>query len=309
MIYTLTMNPAVDKTAELEEIICGGLNRLNNVMMDAGGKGINVSKTIQALQGESIAFGVLAGNSGAYIEKELDRLHIAHDFMYIEGNTRTNLKIVDKNKELTEFNESGPSPDEKQLNLLSQKIEDTLKEGDILVISGSVPSKVRKNYYYDLIKIAQKKKAKTILDADGELFKEGVKAIPSIIKPNRYELLQYFNKDESTTEKELIELAKTFVDKGIELVVVSMGKEGAYFISKDKTMKVKALKVEAHSSVGAGDAMVAALAYGYKEKSFEDLIKLCTACGAGAVMTKGTKPAERSLIDKLIQQVEYEEIK
>lgn len=309
MIYTVTMNPAVDKTGELYEVTVCGLNRLENVMMDAGGKGINVSKTIQALQGDSIAFGVLAGNSGAFIENELDRLSIKHDFMYIEGNTRTNLKIIDHNKELTEFNESGPSPSEEQLTDLMEKIEHTIKEDDILVISGSVPNKVRKNYYYDLIKVAQKKKAKTILDADGELFKEGVEANPSIIKPNRYELLQYFNKAEDTSENEVIELAKTFITKGIELVVVSMGKEGAYFITKDKTIKVKALKVEAHSSVGAGDAMVAALAYGYKSYTLEELVKLCTACGAGAVMSKGTKPASKELIDILIQQVEYENIK
>lgn len=308
MIITLTMNPAVDKTAELKEIEVGGLNRLQNVMMDAGGKGINVSKTIKNLGGDSLAVGVLAGNSGAFIESELNRFNIHHDFIKIEGNTRTNLKVVDQDRVLTEFNENGPSPNEEQLKVLTDKIINQLKANDILVISGSVPSDVKTTYYYDLITMAKTKKAKVILDADRALFKEGIKAIPSIIKPNKYELLQYFNKDEAS-EEEMLSLANTLIDKGIELVVISMGKEGAYFVSKEATFKAEAIKVEAHSSVGAGDAMVAALAYAYeKNMCIEEVVKLCCAAGAGAVMTKGTKPSSREEIDQLIKKVVYKKL-
>lgn len=309
MIITLTMNPAVDKTAEVEKIEVGGLNRLKNVMMDAGGKGINVSKTILSLGGNSIALGVVGGNTGDFIEKEMNKLGVQYDFMHIDGNTRTNLKVVDQGATLTEFNENGPSPNEEQLMMLSDKIEMMLQEDDILVISGSVPSEVKKTYYYELVKIAKEKKAKVILDADGILFKEGIKAIPTIIKPNRFELLQYFKKDENTSEEEMISLAKSFLDKGVELVVVSNGKHGSYFISKEAVYVVDALKVEAHSSVGAGDAMVASLAYGVeKEMQLEELICLCVACSSGAVMTKGTKPASKELIIDLMKKVTYHKL-
>lgn len=309
MIITLTMNPAVDKTAELDTIQVGGLNRLKNIVMDAGGKGINVSKTIHNLNGNSIAVAIVGGNAGNFIENEMKRLQVNYDFMYIDGNSRTNLKIVDQDKVLTEFNENGPSPNAEQLQKLSQKIESMLKEDDILVLSGSVPKEVKKDYYYDLIRIAKNKKAKTILDADGELFKEGIKAIPTIIKPNRYELLQYYNAPEDTSEKQMILYAKAFIDQGVELVVVSMGKDGSYFINKDAVYKVEPLKIEAHSSVGAGDAMVASLAYGVENKlSDTQLIVLSSACSAGAVMTQGTKPADLALIEELKKQVQYKKI-
>lgn len=309
MIITLTMNPAIDKTAELEVLQVGELNRLQNVMMDAGGKGINVSKTIKNLEGNSIAYGLIAGNSGSFIENELDQLHIQHDFLRIEGNTRTNLKVLDKDKVLTELNESGPAPSDDELLLLKNKISDQLSKNDILVISGSVPANVPTHYYFDLIQIAHQKEAKVILDADGPLFKEGVKAKPSIIKPNKFELCQYNNVSENIDDEEIVKLARKFISDGVEIVAVSMGSKGALFISESEAMKVNALKIKAHSSVGAGDAMVAAIAYSLdNEYNLEKLVKLSVATSAGAVVTEGTKPPTKALVDELIEQVVIEKI-
>lgn len=307
MIITLTMNPAIDKTAELASLHVGELNRLQNVMIDAGGKGINVSKTIKNLGGNSIVLGLIAGNTGKFIESELDKFEIAHDFINIQGNTRTNLKILDKEKVLTELNESGPAPTMADLNLLKNKINELLHKGDILVISGSVPANVPTNYYHDLIVIAHQKQAKVILDADGPLFNEGVKAIPSIIKPNKFELCQYYHVEENVSDDEIVNLAKKFVSDGVEVVAVSMGSEGALFISDSQAIKVKALKIKAHSSVGAGDAMVAAIAYSLdNEYNLENMVKLCVATSAGAVITEGTKPPSKTLVEELIQQVNVE---
>lgn len=275
MIITLTMNPAIDKTAELATLQVGELNRLQNVMMDAGGKGINVSKTIKNLAGNSIAYGLIAGNSGSFIENELDQLDIKHDFIRIKGNTRTNLKVLDKDKILTELNESGPTPSSVDLELLKSKIFDKLNKDDILVISGSVPLNVPAHYYYDLIQLAHQKQAKVILDADGPLFKEGVKAKPMIIKPNKFELCQYYHVNEDIDDEEVVKLARKFISDGVEIVVVSMGCKGAIFVSETQAMKVNALRIKAHSSVGAGDAMVAAIAYSLdNEYNLENLVKL-----------------------------------
>lgn len=307
MIYTLTMNPAIDKTAELDTLQVGKLNRLQNVMMDAGGKGINVSKTIKNLGGESIAYGIVAGNSGAFIETELTKLSIHYDFIKIEGNTRTNLKVLDK--VLTELNESGPSPKPEDLHSLTKKIEETLNVNDIFVISGSVPIGVPHHYYYELIKVAHKKQAKVILDADGDLFKEGIKAKPTLIKPNRYELCQYFNVSEKINHNEIVKLARKFISDGIEIVAISMGSDGALFVNKQKALRVDGLDIQAHSSVGAGDAMVGAIAYSLtNEYNLEDMVKLSVATSAGAVVTQGTKPPTLELVEKLKKQVKIEEI-
>lgn len=310
MIYTLTMNPALDKTAELDEVQVGGLNRLQNVINDAGGKGINVSKTLKSLNKESICLGIVAGNTGDYILDELDRLKVKHDFLKIAGNTRTNLKVVDNHAILSEFNESGPSPTINEQEQFIIDLSQRLTKEDILVISGSVPSKVEATFYYEIIKAVKSKKVKVILDADGIQFHEGVKAIPDVIKPNRYELAQYFNMEETMDDEMLVTLAKRWIDEGIKMVVVSMGCEGAYFITAQEVLKAEALNVKAHSSVGAGDAMVAALAYAIEEQlSLEEIAKLCSACGAGAVMTKGTKPATKEEVDKLMLEVKVKEVK
>lgn len=307
MIITLTMNPAIDKTAELDTLQIGELNRLCNVMMDAGGKGINVSKTIQNLKGSSIAYGLLAGNSGKFIEDKLEQLKIQHRFIKIDGNTRTNLKVLDKNKVLTELNESGPSPKANDLTLLCDNIKQQLQKDDILVISGSVPANVATHLYYDLIQIAHQNEAKVILDADGELFKEGIKAHPNIIKPNRFELCQYFNVKEDISLQEMIGLARKWICEGVELVAISMGSEGALFVSETQAIRVPALKITPHSSVGAGDAMVAGIAYSLDHAyNFENLVRLSVAVSAGAVVTKGTNPPDKALVDELINEVKLQ---
>lgn len=304
MIYTLTMNPAVDKTAELDVLQCGELNRLQNVVLDAGGKGINVSKTIKAFNGESVAYGVIAGNTGAFIQSEMDRLEIKHHFVTIEGNTRTNLKVLDKNKVLTELNESGPAVSDEDLERVSEELCNVLHTGDMVIISGSVPKGVPTNFYANLCMKVKEKGADVILDADGPLFKDGVKSIPTAIKPNRFELCQYFE-EETMEDARIVELARKFIDQGIKLVAVSMGSDGALFVTKEEAYRIPALKIDAHSAVGAGDAMVAAIGYAIHEKyDLNKLMRFAVAASAGAVCTEGTKPAELELVKQLEKQVQ-----
>ncbi|MDF9837545.1 MULTISPECIES: 1-phosphofructokinase [unclassified Breznakia] len=310
MIVTVTMNPAIDKTAEVDEFIVGGLNRLQNTMINPGGKGINVSKTIQHLGGESIAMGFVAGASGRYIVDALNDYHIKNNMIEVVGNTRTNLKILNSKMKLTELNEEGPIITKEALDLLCNQIIQCVNQDDIVVLSGSVPSTVTKDIYAEIIHKVKQKDVKVILDADGDLFKNSVVEVPTIIKPNRYELCQYFKIDENCSLEELLNKGKLFLDAGIEMIVISMGSDGAVFMNNDHTAIVKGLKVEAHSSVGAGDAMVAGIAYALERKfSFDDLIKLSVATSAGAVMTKGTQPADRKIVDDLMKKVQIQKIK
>lgn len=304
MIVTVTMNPAIDKTVEIDRLLRGGLNRIKKVEYDAGGKGINVSKTIRELGGESIATGFLGGNSGKVIEAVLHEKGIKHDFIWVEGETRTNTKVFEESGALTELNEPGPEISESQMEQLIEKLTGYAKEGTLFILSGSIPSGVDKNIYARIIHLMHEKGAEVLLDADGELFRNGLKERPDIIKPNRVELEEYAGLDYRASKEELFALARNFKLSGIKTIAVSMGGSGALFVHGDYEAFSPALSVKAHSTVGAGDAMVAALAYAWNEKlTDEETVRLCMATAAGAVTTIGTKPPERNLVDELIQQV------
>lgn len=309
MIVTVTMNPAIDKTVEIDSLLAGGLNRIRSVEYDAGGKGINVSKTIRELGGESIATGFLGGNAGKTIESVLNEKTIKNDFIWVEGETRTNTKVFEGNGNVTELNEPGPAIREEQVKELMKKLEGYAGEDTLFILAGSIPNGVDKQVYAEITRLVHKKGATVLLDADGELFRNSLDAGPDIIKPNRVELEEYAGLDYRASEEELVSLAEGLVEKGIGTVAVSMGKSGAMFVRRDYKVKCPALPVKAHSTVGAGDAMVAALAYAWNEKlNEEDTVRLCMATSAGAVTTIGTKPPTRDLVDDLQKQVVIERI-
>lgn len=305
MIITVTLNPAIDKTAQVETMVPNGLNRLSNVMLDVGGKGINVSKAIKELGGESICTGFVAGSNGEWIESELDRMGLKYSFVHVDGNTRMNLKVLDKEMNLTELNETGQEINSEDLSKFKEKLMDMVNPGDMVVLSGSVPKGVPTTIYRDLIVLLKEKGAKVILDADGDLFTYGVEAGPDLIKPNKYELCKYFGLSEDVNEIELIDNARKLLYKGIETIVISLGSKGAIFITSDEVAQVPGLDIIPHSAVGAGDSMVGALAYGISQnKELIPLIKLSVATSAGAVMTKGTKPPHISMVEMLMKEVE-----
>lgn len=304
MIVTVTMNPAIDKTVEIDTLCPGGLNRIQRVEYDAGGKGINVSKTIKELGGESIAVGFLGGNSGRTIENVLNQKGIRNDFVWVDQETRTNTKVFEKSGELTELNEPGPVISPEQSQELLNKISAYASEGTLVILAGSIPSGVDSDIYAQIIRMVHEKGGKVLLDADGKLFRQALKAVPDIIKPNRVELEEYMGIDYRASEKELLDAAEKFLESGIETIAVSMGKSGAMFVRDGYQVKCPALSVKSHSTVGAGDAMVAALAYAWDQKlGSEDTVKLCMAASAGAVTTVGTKPPSREVVDELINRV------
>lgn len=304
MIVTITMNPAMDKTILLDSFQVGELNRVKTVTLDSGGKGINVSKNIKMLGGETLATGFLAGNTGSVINQMLQSQGIKTDFIFVPGETRTNMKIVDTNGSLTELNECGPEIPQKAMEKLLIKLEKIANSDTFFILTGSVPQNINKNIYKNIIQMLKKKGATVFMDADGLLFSEGIEALPNFIKPNRFELEQYFKMSEKASEEELIKMGLKLQEKGIETVLISMGSEGAIFIIKNKVFRVLGLKVEAYSPVGAGDAMVAAFSYGlFKKMPIEGCIRLAVATSAGAVETIGTKPATKSVIEQLMRQV------
>jgi 1-phosphofructokinase len=304
MIITVTLNPAIDKTLEVDNCTIGSINRVSSIKIDAGGKGINVSKVIKSLKGESIALGALAGSTGEFIKNYLDDEKIKNDFIFGEGETRTNIKIVDKVKNTnTDINEPGNSISEEDINRIKEKVFNDIKKDDILVLSGSVPQGVGKNIYEMWINEAKKLGVKTILDADGELLKQGLLSGPYLIKPNIHELEKLFDVKINGVQ-EAISLCKSIFDYGVNIIAVSLGSEGALFMNREKTIYAHGLKVEVKSTVGAGDSMVAALALALdKDYSFEKAVTLSVAAATAGVMTEGTTAGSLEDILSIEKQV------
>ena len=306
MIKTLTINPALDNTIIVEDFKINSLNRIRNVFRDAGGKGINVSKMINNLGGMTTASGFLGGDAGSFIKKELKKENIKHNFIEVEGETRTNLKMVDKSQNtFTDINEKGVCVSKNKLNKLKNELFSDLKKDDVLVLSGSVPNGINNNIYQELIEIAHQKEVKTILDADGILFENGLKAGPSLIKPNEHELALYYGRD-FNDEEDMVEAAKGFFRYGVEMIMLSLGKKGAVFLTEDEQLKIEALKLDVKSTVGAGDAMVAGLAIGLDNnlKTIE-MITLAAACSSASLIKEGTEMGKKEDVNNLKKKIRY----
>lgn len=309
MIITVTLNPAIDKTAVVDNFSVGKINRIYNIVHDSGGKGINVSKTILSLGGNSIATGYIGGYFGMMLERDLVDNGIPVAFVHIDAETRTNTKILslEGGKE-TELNEPGPNITEFEKNRLFEKLVGMADENAIFVLSGSIPQGIEKTIYRDLTFALHEKGARVFSDIDGEAFKYAMEAVPDLLKPNKSELLKYFGKTEAT-EDELIEMGKYFIEKGVKTVIISCGADGALFLNGDKVYKCPAVKVQVKSTVGAGDAMMAVFAY-YSERgySFEETAKMSMAVSAGSVTTEGTKPASKEVVEELLKTVTLTEL-
>ena len=304
MIYTVTLNPAIDKTVVIENLLTGSVNRILSAREDAGGKGINVSKCLKKLGEESVAAMILAGHAGKRLDAMLKNMKIHMLRIHTEGENRTNLKIIDPVKgENTDINEPGPRIDMQLLEQMKKKLGHSVGKGDIVVLSGSLPKGADKNLYARWINYFRHLGASVLLDADGEPLFKAIDALPYMIKPNETELAAMLGK-ESLTLEEMIAEGKRLHEKGIPEVVISLGGEGALFINADGCFHAEALKVPVKSTVGAGDSMVAAIVYGKKKKlSRDQKIRLAVAMGAASVMQDGSQPPEAELVWKLAEQV------
>lgn len=305
MIYTVTLNPAIDKTVVIENLRTGTVNRVATVREDAGGKGINVSKCLKNLGVDSVAAMILAGEAGKRLENMLADLVIPVLPVWTEGENRTNLKIIDPVKgENTDINEPGPVVTPEVLENLRKTLGERIKEGDILILSGSLPAGVDRNLYGQWTAYFRKKDVCVYLDADGEPMQKGMAALPYMIKPNNDELAALTGK-ESLSKEQMLAEGKRLQKSGIREIVISLGSDGALFLNEDGCYYAKGLKVPVKSTVGAGDSVVAAAAYGQvKNLSREERIRLCVAIGAASVMQSGTQPPEAALVWELAKGVQ-----
>ncbi len=305
MIITVTLNPAIDKTVEVPDFSLGALNRTVSSRTDIGGKGINVAKVVRALGYECVAMGILFGQTGRFVGKALEKLGITCDFVYASGETRTNIKINDPvSHTTTELNEPGPQVAHEVFLELRNRITERLTPGDILVFSGSVPPGTDRDIYRDWIGYFNERGAYTILDADGDLFRFGMEAGPAAVKPNLYELGNYFGRPLDTTS-EIYTKGRELFRFGTQRILVSMGDKGAVMIDRQTGLFLPAMPIHVSGTVGAGDAMVAALAVS-KERGDtpEAAMRLAVACAAASVMKAGTSTPSFDEVNALLGQLE-----
>ncbi len=307
MIFTLTLTPALDKTVTIPSFALDKVNRIETIRLDPGGKGINVSKTLQALGCESVAAGILGGRIGESIREAIEGMGIQCEFVSVAEETRTNLKIIDPvNHTNTDINEPGSMISEEILNQLLERILNRIQENDIVVLAGKAPPGASEHLFEDWCRRFMQKGAMVCMDADDVVLKHGILASPTLIKPNREELSRLMDAPMNTHD-DILRAAQTLIRRGIQTVVVSLGSKGAMFVREDQILVSDGLRVPVRSTVGAGDAMMAAMCCGMARKmSFYVTCRLAIAVSAAAVTCSGTQPPSLETIESLLTQVRPE---
>ncbi|KPU26580.1 hypothetical protein TR13x_09555 [Caloranaerobacter sp. TR13] len=304
MIYTVTLNPAIDKTIVLEKLKIGSVNRTIFSRTDVGGKGINVSKVLKILGCKSTATGILGNKNADMFIEYLHNLDIETKFHIIEGESRTNIKIVEKNNNMcTDINDKGLKVQQDEINKFITSLLASVTDGDIVVLCGSLPVGVNPDIYKEIILQLNERKVKTILDADDKPLVEGIEGAPHIVKPNISELKKIANVSEENTHS-IIESGRKLIEKGIEKVLISLGSKGSYYITSEVCLYAFPIEVDIKSTVGAGDSLVAGLAYSLENNLNEyETLKLATASATAKIMTEGTKEPNYNLIQELLDKV------
>lgn len=299
MIITVTLNPAIDQTVYIDNFQVNEVNRIKSIRKDIGGKGINVSQNLNNLKKDNLCVSILGGLNGQFIKDAFVSQGFNFKVFEVEGDVRVNLKVVDLVKNtFTDINAPGFELSKVMTQNIIDSIVKLVNPDDILVLSGSVPKGFESNVYQKIIEDVE---CKTILDTSGDLFKEGIKSKPYLIKPNIDELEELLQTKNIKSESDIIASAKQLINDGIEVVVISLGVEGSIYVTRDQTYKIEGKKVEVKSTVGAGDSMVAALAKALDENySVEKMAKFASAVSTASIMTEGSQPGDIKIIKQLM---------
>ncbi|MCM2988431.1 1-phosphofructokinase [Bacillus safensis] len=304
MIYTCTLNPAIDLYIALKEMRANAVNRTEDEDYQPNGKGVNVSIMLKKYGFTSTALGFIAGFSGSYIEQSLKDFSIQTDFISVEGITRINV-FINTTEEYKLVNQ-GPAIEEKALHAFREKIA-AIPQGGILIMSGSLPKGVPASIFSEVAAICHQQSVKFILDTSSAAVLETLQYKPYLLKPNEEEIAAFFGKTHPLSEKELIQSGEKLIEMGAEQVLISRGEEGALFITKDAVFKGNAPRGTVVNTACSGDAMLAAFLSKHLEgHSSEECLRYGIATGASTAFSKGLSDLHD--IDSLIEQVHIQKI-
>ncbi len=302
MIYTITLNPSLDRTIDVEEFIYDDVNMILQEERYAGGKGIDVSRVIRELGGQSIAYGFMGGYNGLEVEGRLINEGVICDFTRINGETRTNIIIHQRRKKTTTLlSARAAMVSQLDVTTLFNKIREIPRDSYV-VLSGSLPAGLNDSFYAQIITVVKDKNIKVFLDADGEPLRKGVQAGPYLMKPNIHEFGRLVEKNVKDQE-EILENIAPFLEL-VSYVVVSMGVRGAVGVSREGRYIVTPPKVNVKSSSGAGDALLAGIVFALSEgASFKDALGLGVACGTASTLHPDPALCLRDDVYEILKEV------
>ena len=308
MILTVTPNPAVDVVYFVEEFKMGDVHRPYNMTATAGGKGLNVARVGKIIGEETVAMGFTGGNNGAFIEEGVEKIGITNLFTKVSGETRRCVNISDKTGKSGEILEAGPEVTKEEEELFLKAFSEEVKKADIICASGSVPKGIDSNFYCKLVKIAKENGKKIIVDTSGKLLESVIEAKPYMVSPNKDELCALTGcKTES--EEDIKNALFAMFEKGIELPIVTLGKDGAIALCDGKFYKFIIPAVDVKNSVGSGDSTVAGIAVGISRgMKTTDAICLGMACGIANTQFYETGFVSKELVDKYFKEIKFSEI-
>lgn len=299
-IVTLTFSPAIDKSSTIASLIPEKKMKCTNPKFEAGGGGINVARVIAKFDGDVVAVFPSGGYTGKYFNHLLEKEKVPIIAIDTKNETRENFVILEESTN-KQFRFGMPSNEllEDEWKACLSAIEN-LKNVDYIVASGSLPPGVPMNVYAQLSKIAKKINAKFVVDTSGEALKEAVDEGVFLLKPNLEEL-GYLLGIENIEIQNIEKAAKELILKNnCEIIVISLGKDGAMLVTKNESHTVKPPKVDVKSTVGAGDSMVAGLIYSLsKNNNLKNSLMYGIACGTAATMNKGTELCKISDVEKI----------
>lgn len=305
MIYTCTMNPAIDLYAAITNLKPDTVNRTHDEDYQPNGKGVNVSIMLKRLGIDSVALGFSGGFTGKYIEESLNELDISTDFVSVDGTTRINV-FINSIEEYKIVNQGPFIAQQKQEELLA-KIK-TIPSESMLIVSGSLPKGVPDSIIVEIAEICEKRNIKLVLDTSVETVMQTLACNPFLLKPNEEELANLFNQKHDLSEIELITYGKKLLRKGAQHVLVSRGAEGALLLTGDNLLKVSSPQGEVVNTACSGDALLATfIGKQLQSETLEDSLCYASAIGASTAFSKGLSNLED--VPKLVQEVTVESIK
>lgn len=295
---TICPNPSIDCTVELQSLDVGKVNRIDSKILTYNGKALNVATGVARLKKDALATGFMFSADRGQFESSLKNEGVKTDFVLTEGRVRINYKIIDKRSMMTELNDKGERvPADKQGELLD-KAARLAQKADITVMSGSLPQGVPEDYYSELCR-AMPKNTKIFIDTEGEKLKKAVAEGVYLIKPNLHEFQAAIGRSVENAAQ-LIEGCREFIELGAKYVLLSLGGKGAVLTDGTVHLYCKSANVAVNSTVGAGDAMLAAAAVAVSENQPpEEVLRRAVAAGTAAITTPGTN---------LFYKEKYEEI-
>lgn len=309
MIVTVTLNASIDKAYYLNSpVIDGTVHRVSVVDNSAGGKGLNASRAIATLNYPVCATGFVGGNNGRYLVELAHKDGITSDFIYTNQETRSCINILEPNGQSTEFLEPGQPVLTKDFLAFKAKLAELAKNAEVVTFNGSIPKGISTANYKELIEETMAAGIPCIVDASGSLLTSCIDVLPTMIKPNTDEIGQLLGRKVST-ENEIIKAAQELYKRGIKIVVISLGAQGALMVSDEGTFRATPPKIEVINPVGAGDTLVGSFAVALAQKKpTSECLVFALSCATASCLSAGTGRFDQGVAAKIQKQVSIKKI-